>query len=608
MHKRLFLTLILALCALMMGISAIASPSAQTLDPQSGVFALAQYIPAEVNLYISVRADDAYIAALDGYLGKFGSAYAEVLTLLKSPIGVEMPLTVAGITKGSMVGNLTYPDFFNIIGDQFMVGNIVNSTSGYIAFSLTDSEAFVALLVDTGHTESDPQGEYRVFSVDFPSGYTWYVSETYAFARSGVDGVQTPNFPTGDYAKLSDSPTFQAALTSLPDYSPDFFVYVDGAVISDDPSLFSTFSTLGMTPESLTVSGGALADGTLALDVVVRPASAPNSPITQPVISAEFARNAPLSADAVIHGSNLANVLTDLRERIPDYVTIVEQIKGATQFDLQALQAALGGEFILFASYDTNTLAGIATSQVGSSSALLNTVQFGAAIQMTDEAAAIEQASALSDLLTYFSPVIPAMIHNVEQIGDVSATVFTIPTPVGTNEIWTLQLMIAAKGDVLFIGTAASIREVLNGQSGYTDIAGYSSVTANALPNASSIGYLGSDGSLLLAAFPALAIVNSIPVGSASASVSMEFDSTGAFITPEATVELSLTQAADLTLTPQVTQEPSPTPVPSPTPDFPVVIPQVIERIARLLPGASFSTSYDADGIHRLRLTITTGQ
>jgi hypothetical protein len=612
MPKRLILMFSLALCALMMGISTVASPAVQAVDSQGDVFSLAQYLPAEATVYGSLRTDDAYIAELDGYLGKFEGAYAEVLALFKSPFGVEMPWTIVNLTKGSIVGaNKTFPDLLNIIGDQYAMASTSDGRNTYIVVPVNDSEGFAEILTGAGNTEVEAQGDFHVFTPSNQWGYTWYVSETLAFATFNGDEVLIPNFPTGEYAKLSDNPTFQVALTSLPDYEHDFFLYVDGEAITTNPAMLPTFSTLGMNPQSLTISGGALADGTLALDVVVRPAAAPNSPITQPIISAEFVRNAPLSADMVIHGSNLSKVLTDLRERVPNYATFVEQVKTSTQFDIQAFQAALGSEFILFQSYDAPLLGDVMATN--DAATLMNSVQAGMALQMVDSAAATEQAMAVGNLFNMFIPMNPNTTITTEKIGDVIAMVLNMPTPVGTNQIWDFQLIVAAKDDVLFIGTGDAIREILNGQVGYTDIAGYGIATANILPNASSIGYMGSDGLFFMAAFPAITLIGSQQVGSVSSTMSMELGTVQA-ITPESTVELSLTQAAALTLTPEVTQEPtstpipSPTPVPTATPDFHVVVPQVIERIARLLPGASFSTSYDTDGIHRLRFTLSLGE
>lgn len=606
MQRRVVITAILVLCALVMSLSASAHATTQ-IDPQDGVFTLANTMPANVAIYASLRADEAYIATLDGLLGKFGGVYGEVLDLFNAPFGLDTRLTINDLFGSNSISpNSTIGEVLAAVGDEIAVGITTDRFTAHLAVTLNDSAAFIALLEANSFSETGVEGGYRVF---FSPSYLWYVTDSLAIGRP-FEGDVMAGFPAGEYVRLSDSSAYQSALAALPAYQHDFFAYFNTVAVNRDDSLQSVFAVMGFEPEAFTISAGAFADGALSLDFTALPAG--NEEITPPVISADFARHAPRDADAVIHGANLAPTLRDLLERVGAGASI-EQIQAASGLNIVAFLDALGDEYILYTSYDPRLLSDIINSPSASPFELLQSIRFGVALQMKDALAAQAQAQALTQWFTALDNLAEEISVSTEMVGDVSVTGVTLFIPVNITEIWELTLLLVAQEDVLHFGTTAEVTQILNDEGGYTNAPNYGLVMANALENATTVGYLGSDGTLLLAAVPALTVVGSRQVGSASSTTSMELGTVQA-VAPEATVELSLTQAAALTLTPEVTEEPSPTPIPSPTPtptatpNFPVVIPQVIERIARLLPGASFSTSYDTDGIHRLRFTLSLGE
>jgi hypothetical protein len=464
--RKATLTVMLILMALLFGITT-AQPATD-----SAVLRLAAVMPAESEVYVSMRVDDGYIATLDSLIARVANVAAEFDSSISVPtlrqiIAQALPTDPANVDA-----------VLDWMGQSLALGAVVNSSgqtsSVFFAVELSDRAAAEAYLEDNfgGIGDKESRGSLTVYAGE---ASTLIVSDALLIITDGdVDSIIS-----GDYPKLSNQPDFQQALSGLPADAYNIVAYVAQSVLLPQGAEMLGSVALGAT---------ILDETTLTLDLALSGAALPGG--SPQAIDPDFARYLPQSAGAVIHASDLASLITTALSMgtspNPQDIETVFQLLGISFDDFLLLTK---GDYAITAGVDLTGLLQRLTEN--NPAGIFDLLQLGIVIEATDDAIAAALADGIGDSLRLVvAQSQGAAVLSTEQIGSVEARVLTLSVP----DIGALKLAVAANQDVFFIGTANAAAEVFGDGGGLATNPLYAESQRYWLADPTTVWYADGEG------------------------------------------------------------------------------------------------------------------
>lgn len=511
-------TMTLVLAAFSLLLTTVFAPVAQ-VDAQAEATPFADQMPAETVFYASLRTDQAYIDALNSVLGRFG------------PVLDNLNQSGAGVPPSQMLDlnallDLAFQQSAGVtfsqgvrpwLGDNAAIGVFgENSSQFLLAAQVTDGAAALDFFRNTAGSEvtESTQGDFTVLSDATGATIATNGGELYAAMNQNAipfNGALQNN--------LASQSNFQNAVSSLPAGQYNAVFYSDlGSVAQDLSGAFMQGFSQGFggsmgnngqgnvnpaqqVPDSLPFAVGAtiLNNSTLTLDVASplmddATSQAVGNALSTP-ISTDFARFIPSEAGLVIHASNLQATYNQVvqaaqQQSGADVQSQLEQVRQLSQQFLgvpfEDLLGLLSGDYALFAGAPEgavmNTMQG-------------NAPQFSAGLVLeTTDAATAEQV--LSSVQTFASSMAGNQQNVTVESGQVAgAQALIINATVNQGGMsFPLELVFAVNQDVVVFANRSAAETVLQGQGGLNNSQNYQTASADFLPNATSVWYVGQNG------------------------------------------------------------------------------------------------------------------
>ncbi|MBK9124789.1 MAG: DUF3352 domain-containing protein [Chloroflexi bacterium] len=551
------------LIAIVVAVLAIAFPAA-TAEPADGIFQLAQYMPADADVFVAFRADDAYLDTLDSVLAGANTLAAD----LGSP-GVNLNAR-AMIANALQVERSNLDAFLAWAGDAIGIAAVAEGDGTPIwlaAIPHANRQAADVFLRTQGFVDGGTYGTYSAYGRDGISQVV-LLEDTVAFVIPGPEFA--PDVASGEYGRLSNDPGYVAAVRALPVESYNAAAY-----------LSRTFAAaqlgLSMDTQNGVIVGLTLADaGGIALiaDVVQMPGS---TPVTQPLsINPEFRRFVPADATAVVHGAELGgliNTAIDALEAngIPNMRANTQALLRGAGIDLTAMLNWMKGDFALFARIDLQGLYRYAVGTTSDPETLQDLFDIGLVVEAVNPAGAAETARGLASVLRALGATERADV-TTETVGGVELTVLRIDTLEAFAVRVPLAIAVGANDEVFVLGTYNAVTSILSGEPGIDSAASYGDSTALWLDQPTSVWFVDSD----------------VLAGAVGALVAL-----GPAVEP---AYLDIIAVLDENAPP-----------PEPILPAPAAIDGIISNLGEFARYATITTNVDDDGVQRLRAAITLG-
>jgi len=540
-------------------------------ESQPDVFALAALAPATDDVYVSIRIDDAYIATLNNLAALVGSALKDIgapieaLPRLQDLIALQIDPNATPEQADAVLA---------LMGDTLAIsGNITSAEAETytVYLPISDQQAVLDAINATGAglRGVGTAGRFMIYEAGDNSDTQLLLADDLLMVTTGDANL----LGGGDYAKLSDLPNFASAVADLPADGYNLTAYVNAAALAKNADMDATFNG------DILIAGTILGDKTLTLDAIAIPAT-PAAP-SQPIDPA-FLRYVPASSTAVIHATDLSNVINNIitlaeAQGNASARAEIDQALSSLDLKLDNFLAWTKGDYALFARTDMSVLMQAAANQ--NFEAIATAVDFGVVIQASDTALAKQFSDKIAGLLAGVLASQPGVVISTKDINGTTVTRIEISAPMGNGQTLNVALGMGANANVFVFGTFRAVESILTDTSGLSANPLYAEGMAYLLPNATSAWY--TDGATLSTAGVALLGTMGMAVGSASSSIQQEFN----FGRQTAARAQTIQSEDDL-----------------------VMLMRAIERFTTLVRFTTASTAVSDSGSYVLRATLTLGE
>ena len=540
-------------------------------ESQPDVFALAALAPATDDVYVSIRIDDAYIATLNNLAALVGSALKDIgapieaLPRLQDLIALQIDPNATPEQADAVLA---------LMGDTLAIsGNITSAEAETytVYLPISDQQAVLDAINATGAglRGVGTAGRFMIYEAGDNSDTQLLLADDLLMVTTGDANL----LGGGDYAKLSDLPNFASAVADLPADGYNLTAYVNAAALAKNADMDATFNG------DILIAGTILGDKTLTLDAIAIPAT-PAAP-SQPIDPA-FLRYVPANSTAVIHATDLSNVINNIitlaeAQGNASARAEIDQALSSLDLKLDNFLAWTKGDYALFARTDMSVLMQAAANQ--NFEAIATAVDFGVVIQASDTALAKQFSDKIAGLLAGVLASQPGVVISTKDINGTTVTRIEISAPMGNGQTLNVALGMGANANVFVFGTFRAVESILTDTSGLSANPLYAEGMAYLLPNATSAWY--TDGATLSTAGVALLGTMGMAVGSASSSIQQEFN----FGRQTAARAQTIQSEDDL-----------------------VMLMRAIERFTTLVRFTTASTAVSDSGSYVLRATLTLGE
>jgi hypothetical protein len=560
----------LALIVMILAVLVLGAVPALAADPTAGAFALASYMPDDIDAYVGIRTDEQAIADVDGLLAKVSGFAAEFGAAGLPSTLREIFLQMEGATPEDVDAVLNWAGDVIAYGTTGMLVTPDNTATSLIVVPLDDraaAEEFIVSRVGDQFEQTGTQGAFTIYEGD---GYLLFSDEV-MLGISDVTPDELAVLTSGDYPRLSAQDGFTAAVSSLPDENYMFGMYASEE-ISGELNM-----GLGGTSGSAAVGISVLNGTTLMVDAF--------SPVTAVFegdpIDPAFIRHIPADSNFYLHGSNLGGLFSAGLD--PAARSQLSQMMTSAGLDLDDMLNWMSGDFAIYSHLDFNMFWQSIMSGVPSGTSMQDIadgIGFGFIIEAADPEAAAQFTQALTTQIRALPIEEPgSRTETQETLAGTEATVFTIEAADGSDV--TLRLAVASNDDVFAIGTYNSVAASLMADPGIGGNALASEASAYFLPDSTAAWYV--DGEMLSGASTVALLVVLGP------SIQNIFD--------------NITDSLDGTVTPAADATPTPVPDLMGSLDYE----RLMERLSQFLRYMTASISPRDSGT-LLRFTLTLGQ
>ncbi|HRE48352.1 MAG TPA: DUF3352 domain-containing protein [Aggregatilineales bacterium] len=518
--RRLFMILLIA--ALTLTTLPFNSTAAQSREADK----LAAYMPANTDVFLSIRTDDAYLATLEALISRLAA---------KIP-GVQLPESFLRKGLHDLFGAAFRLDFekevrswlgsrvaIGLSASRLMGRNVDQTTIFTFAAEVTDrakAEAFITLILkDVPSVERLTMGDYTAFVVRINTPYYILVGDTALIFGSEAQVA----VPLGKGEALTSLSRYIRAAGELPEAEYNLYAYLDmGTIFS---TLKQSMGGMGGTGagnpfdqpiiaslEAITIGGTLLSDGkTLALDFAqtydldIGKRTGLVLPYTTPV-QTSFLKHIPQDAGMLIQIADLnqlyeaalalleSQLPPDQRERMMRQLT--DSVREATGLDLATdIMGWMQKDTAIFLSYDS-TAPNMLLQGVKQEPVSLKALNVGIVIDTSaDPEKAKNMAKVIGDLLVKASdrpaPNSPVTVSREQINGAIPAVTLTFTAPTLAEPV---ELLIAANDQVFVVGTRKAVEGVFSGVPGLDGSATYAAAAKVMVANPTQVLYIGENG------------------------------------------------------------------------------------------------------------------
>lgn len=585
--------LFLGLLILLVGLSVY--PSFASPNPNDGLYGMAQYFPANTEVFLTTRIDEGFIQEIDDfYVNVAGN-----LTELGIP---SMRLTqLAQFALG-----MNFDDILGWLGDY----------GAFAQYSPADDSSMFA-----------PDLFYGVLLLDDPASADEFLTETLSgFTRTEVDDtiVFTDEFfleivitsstlemyfsgfePSLSEGTLLETDHYQNAVTELP-----FDVYNMGLYFNAD-ILF----TQQIPPEQVEIIDsnlGGVAVGFTIVDDVTLIGDVAHAPLEfntydgSGQVEPAFLGNIPDTMTSVVVASDASHVITTSIDSLDMMAEQLDEDSPSTQLESQFAELGIDlqadvldwmtGDYAVFGDTD---LVPIVKDALAFELNLSGRIEMGV---ISDASADPIAAQRLADRLTTLmmeSPQDEDVTIRQDVIGGTGVTVIAINTqmqnpliqvecnqPPAMSDL-SFELVLGATDELFVFATRPLADTLLSGNyQGIDTTSIYQEATQYFLPDPTSIWFTDGEGFAHSVVFNPVAVLTLL-----GPQIGCIFENIIAQLETEATA----------------TPPPTPTPIPSPTPDFNQIDQQVrpLEIVQSLIHSASITSTIKDNGVIQVRFVLT---
>ncbi len=566
--RKLALFLVMALLA----VFSLTPLSAQA--PQPDVFALAALTPADAEVYMSIRIDDAYLTTLNGLVALVTNAAQEIglpvesIPRLQDLIGTQIESNVTPEQVDQVLA---------LMGDTLAISttrdsNDVETFTVYLPIADKDGVLDIISMAGGVIQGVGTAGPFIIYEAKDNQETHFLLSDDMLIVTTADANL----IGSGDYPKLSDASAFANAVADLPADGYNLVAYLSKDVINQNSGSQDVFTG------DILIAGTILNDKTLTLDAVAVPTT-PAQP--SQAIDPAFLRHVPANSTAVVHATNLSALLNSIITIAeggdnPNARAEIEQGLASIDLSLDDLLAWTQGDYALFARADMPVLLQAILNQ--NPEALAGALDFGMVIQATDATLAKKFSDKIASLLGSIIGSQPGVALSVQTVNGTDLTRIEINVPTGNNgQTLNLALGFGANDDVFVFGTFAAVESIVNNSGGLATNPLYAESTAYVLPGATSVWY--SDGATLTSAgaLSAVGLMRASVGGSVFDGIEQEFNFGRQTAARAQTIQSE---------------------------DEVVMIMRGLDRLSKLIRFATASTTISASGSYVLRATLTLGE
>lgn len=506
----------------------VLSAGAQSANPAG----MAQYFPANTELFFSMRTDDAFVAELD-------AIFADVLAKIPPELGVPPISLTTGIDLALAEQGTNLAELRTWLGDSFALGitdlalitdndpSNDDTALAIFALAINDQAAFDAFLQSIGGEE------FAQASRTEQDGFIIYTAPQTADApvvvAIGSDvaliQVNSTALPFGFADSLASNADYQSISDALPAPSYNALGYINlpaffaGAMESASSSDLEDLAALGFDP---TAVGGAafgmtILDGrTFTMDFAQSIDSQVIDVTALPTVDLEFAGNIPAGAELVMHGTDLSSSLRGMLDAIsatapegePDPVDQLTQGINAIGLDLEAdILSWTKGNYAAYV--DVDTAAVLAAVAVNNPNFDTLPVDMGILLEATDKDAAERLATSLGNTLTGMLAQEETITVSNDTIGDVPVTVISGVIPVDNASI-PFDLTLGANSEAFFFSTRGGAEFLVGNEPGLNTDPVFNDASQYFLPDPYLVLYTNDTGFLTVITVPTLALLGPV--------------------------------------------------------------------------------------------------
>lgn len=568
---------------LLMALVGITGVQAQTAAPQT----MAQYLPADADLFFAMRTDEAYMDELTGLIRTVGEklpgSYANTLNgfnirlLLSTQIGSLETIGVGDYVAASVsdVGLLYDRDYTND-----------NQVAFYGVLALTDAAKFEVFVERISPTlmKTDENGVTVYSNANGTPGKVFITPDAAYFTNRET-------LPSGD--RLDSSSQFNDTVSRLPEPSYNVVIYADlesifqGSLSQMTAQDRIVLTSLGFDLENLgpIAIGGTVVDGkSLVIDAYNGALNEVMSSVSP--IDSGFTAVIPSGTSYVMQATDFKttfNTTLDLiylqdtlrpTPTLPSREYLNAQSKAFFGLDMDSdILDWMEGNYILIG--DLNVLPLLEAQARGETVSLSQDLRFAFIVQGDGSDKPAKVVQGVGNWLVLQGQHEPSGPQaTLSTTGDLTSVVIeNVPVSGGADEAFTLEM--AGNPDLLVFGDQVTVQAILSGTGdSLRDDPAFLEAQMYALPNASAIMYADGEG---WGNFVSGWIV-------ATAVSEVIFQNVVAGLTAE---------------------QGSPTPTPIPTENLITPMLPLAAAGYKVISSSSISTVVDADGAQLTRLVLT---
>jgi hypothetical protein len=542
-------------------------------QPTPNIFAAADLAPATYDVYLGLRLDDAYLATVNDLVSLIADAVKELgapienIPRLQDLIALQID---PNSTRAQVDTVLAW------IGDTVAISGDISedgSQTFSLYLSITDQQSALDALnaAGVGLRGVNTAGRYMIYESAIDPVNRILLASDMLIVTNG-DAVQ---LGSGDYAKLSASPDFAALVADLPAESYNVALFVDDSLILQSQQTTQTGSLQGDVLLGATILEGK----TLTLDFVMLP---PTPAQASTGIDTAFLRHVPSNSSAVIHATDLSNLVNNLvqfgevrgntRARAE-----LEQALMAAGLSLDEMLTWTTGDYAVFARVNFPSLFQAFTQS--NMEMVATSFDFGIIVEAVDTTLAKQFSDKLTEIITTAIAGQTNTTLSVVNINDTAVTRIESNNDLGAGQSVNFALGMGASDEVFVFGTFRAVESVLTGDDGLSANPLYSESAAYVLPNATSVWY--TDGATLVSGVGLLGFGTLTSVSSAFSDIEQEFNF-----------------GRQTTARAQTIQ----------TQDEIVFLMRIFDRVTQLVRHATASSAISENGAYVLRATLTLGE